>query len=448
MTSLSATPSLSERLAGIAEVECVIPDMNGIPRGKLINAQSYIQGRRVQMAHGVLVQCLTGDYPEPRFYGYDDSDFLLRTIPGQLHITPWTASPRALALCEALEADGAPSRLSSRSMLQRVVERYAARGWAPKVATEIEFYLFEQNPDVQQPFRPPVGLDGRREVGNQAFAAGSAHALQPFFAELKASMAAVGIPCEAVLHEMGLSQYEVNFLHDDPLLIADQTFLFKFMLHEIALKHGLIAVCMAKPLAKMPGSSMHIHQSVVDGSGQNIFTDPHSQQASELFQYYLGGLQAGLGDLILLMAPNVNSYQRYCHTYASPNNLCWSQDNRRTGLRVPTSEPDARRVENRVPGADANPYLAIAASLAAGLYGIEHELRPDLPAQREFEVPDDLRLSCTVHRALRRLRISEVAREFFTPEFIEGYLACKELELESFMDEISPWERRYLGSQV
>lgn len=448
MTSLSAAPPLAERLAGVVEVECVIADMNGLARGKLINARAYLEGRRVQMAHGVLVQSLTGEYPEPRFYGYDDSDFRLHSIPGQVHVTPWTTEPRALALCEALEMDGTPSRLSSRSMLQRVVERYTARGWSPKVATELEFYLFEQNPDAEQPFRPPVGLDGRREIGNQAFAAGATHALQPFFAELKSSMAALGIPCEAVMHEMGLSQYEVNFTHDDPLLIADQTFLFKFMLREIAIKHGLIAVCMAKPLSKMPGSSMHIHQSVVDAQGQNIFTDASSQQPTELFSHYIGGLQAGLGDLILLLAPNVNSYQRYCHVYASPNNLCWAQDNRRTGLRVPASEPAARRVENRVPGADANPYLAIAATLAAGLHGIERGLNPDLPAQGDFEVPDDLRLSCTLHRGIRRLRVSEVAKEFFTPEFIDGYLACKELELESFLDEISPWERRYLGSQV
>ena len=448
MTSLSATQSLSQRLDGIGEVECLIPDMNGIPRGKVIHARNFIEGRRVQMAHGVLVQCLTGEYPDPRYYGYDDSDFILRPLPDQLHITPWTATPRALALCEVLEMDGAPSKLSSRSMLQRVVEDYAARGWSPKVATEMEFYLFEQNADVQQPFRPPVGLDGRREVGSQAFAVGSVTGLQPFFAELKAGMAALGIPCEAVMHEMGLSQYEVNFTHDDPLLIADQTFLFKYLLHEVALKHGLIAVCMAKPLSKMPGSSMHIHQSVVDQKGQNIFTDPDSLQATAEFRHYLGGMQAHLGDLILLMAPNINSYQRYCHTYASPNNLCWSNDNRRTGLRVPASEPDARRVENRVPGADANPYLAVAASLAAGLYGIEHALEPDLPAQGEFEVPEDLRLSCTLHRAIRRLERSSMAREAFTDEFVEGYLACKRMELEHFLDEISPWERRFLGSVI
>src|SRR5690606_10506896 len=340
MTSLSADPTLAQRLDGIGEVEFVIPDMNGIPRGKVIHARNVINGRRVQMAHGVLTQCLTGEYHDPRYYGYDDSDFILRPIPGQLHRTPWSATPRALALCEAVEMDGTPARLSSRSMLRQVVERYEARGWSPKVATEMEFYLFEHNADVLQPFRPPVGLDGRREVGSQAFAVGSVTGLQPFFTELKSSMAAVGIPCEAVMHEMGLSQYEVNFTHDDPLLIADQTFLFKYLLHEVALKHGLIAVCMAKPLSRMPGSSMHIHQSVVDQAGRTVFTAAN-QEASAEFRHYLGGLQAHLGDLILLLAPNINSYQRYCHVYASPNNLCWSNDNRRTGLRVPASEPDA-----------------------------------------------------------------------------------------------------------
>src|SRR5690554_1140384 len=290
MTSPSAIPSLSQRLAGIAEVECVFPDMNGIPRGKLVNARAYIEGRRVHMAHGVLVQCLTGEYPDPRYYGYDDSDFILRPIPGQLHVTPWTAAPRALALCETLEMDGAPSRLSSRSMLQRVVDRYQARGWSPKVATEMEFYLFEHNVDVQQPFRPPVGLDGRREAGSQAFAVGSVTGLQPFFAELKASMTAVGIPCEAVMHEMGLSQYEVNFTHDDPLLIADQTFLFKHLLHGVGLEHGRIAVCMAKALSKMPGSSMHIHVGAVDHHGHNVFTDPGSAHATPQFRHSLGGL--------------------------------------------------------------------------------------------------------------------------------------------------------------
>lgn len=448
MSSLPAAQPLVQHLTGVSEVECVIADMNGIPRGKVINAPAYLGGRRIQMARGVLVQCLMGGYPEPQYYGYDDSDFILRPIPGQTHVTGWADEPRALVLCDVLEMDGCLSQLSSRSMLHSVVERYQAHGWSPKVATEMEFYIFDRNTDERLPFQSPLGLDGRRDVGNQSFSISSVSGLQPFFVELKAAMASVGVPCDAVMHEMGRSQYEINFVHDDPLLIADQTFLFKHLLREIALKHGLIAVCMAKPLAQMPGSSMHIHQSVVDQNGQNIFTDPVTQKASAAFRHYLGGQQAHLGDLIALMAPNINSYKRYCQVYGSPNNLCWSQDNRRTGLRVPASEPEARRVENRLPGADANPYLALAASLAAGLQGIEQASEPDQPAQGEFSVPDELRLTCTLQSALRRLEHSTMARNWFADEFIQGYLACKRTELESFLDEVSPWERRFLGSVI
>ncbi|HIQ52738.1 MAG TPA: glutamine synthetase, partial [Pseudomonas pachastrellae] len=251
------------------------------------------------------------------------------------------------------------------------------------------------------------------------------------------------------MHEMGVSQYEINFVHGDPLLIADQTFLFKHALHEVALKHGLIAVCMAKPLARVPGCSMHIHQSVVEqGSGNNIFTDVASGEATANFEHFIGGLQRCMGELTLLMAPYVNSYQRFCHAYASPNNLCWSHDNRSAGLRIPASGPEARRVENRLPGADANPYLSVAASLAAGLYGIDNQCQPSAPAQGEFEAPDELTLPGTLHDAILRLDRSELARELFGAEFVDGFLASKRMELQSYMDEITPWERRFLGSQV
>jgi glutamine synthetase len=149
-----------------------------------------------------------------------------------------------------------------------------------------------------------------------------------------------------------------------------------------------------------------------------------------------------------LFAPNVNSYQRLCHPFASPNNACWSHDNRAAGLRIPASSPAARRVENRLPGADANPYLAIAASLAAGLYGIENQLEPSEAIQGEFEVPDNLSLPCTLHAALERLKRSQLAKELFGKEFIEGYVASKTMELTSFFDEITPWERRVLAAQA
>ncbi|MBI6950036.1 glutamine synthetase family protein [Pseudomonas koreensis] len=413
-----------------------------------MTAEGFLEGRRLQMARGVLLQCIMGGYPPARFYGSDDGDLALVAEPSMIHPLPWSDEPRALAICDADELSGESSNLSTRGQLKKVIARYTARGLAPVVATELEFFVFAPNTDPTQPFRPPVGLDGRREDGQSAFSVSSNNGLRPFFSEVYKCMAALGLPRDTFMHEMGVSQFEINLLHGDPLLLADQTFLFKHLLKEVALKHGLNVVCMAKPLAHTPGSSMHIHQSVVEiATGKNVFSDENGQPTA-MFRHFIGGQQAAMADFTALFAPNVNSYQRLCHPYASPNNACWSHDNRAAGLRIPASSPVARRVENRLPGADANPYLAIAASLAAGLHGIEHELEPSAAIQGEFEVPDNLSLPCTLHAALERLKRSQLARELFGQEFIEGYIASKTMELTSFFDEITPWERRVLAAQA
>lgn len=440
--------SLAERLTGIDEIECVTPDLNGVPRGKVMTAEGFLEGRRLQMARGVLLQCIMGGYPPTRFYGSDDGDLALVPDPQQIHRLPWSDTPRALAICDADDLSGEGCRLSTRAQLKAVIARYAAHGLKPVVATELEFFVFAPSSDPTQPFQPPVGLDGRREDGASAFSISSNNGLRPFFNEVYRCMEALGLPRDTFMHEMGVSQFEINLLHGDPLLLADQTFLFKHLLKEVALKHGLTVVCMAKPLAKTPGSSMHIHQSLVDiDSGRNVFSDAEGQ-ATDTFYHFIGGLQACMADFTALFAPNVNSYQRLCHPYASPNNACWSEDNRAAGLRIPASGPTARRVENRLPGADTNPYLALAASLAAGLHGIEQRLAPAPAIQGEFEVPDNLSLPCTLHAALERLKRSALARELFGKEFIEGYIASKTLELTSFFDEITPWERRVLAAQA
>lgn len=435
-------------LKGIDEIECVTPDLNGVPRGKVMTAEGFLEGRRLQMARGVLLQCIMGGYPAAKYYGSDDGDLALVAEPSQIHRLPWSDEPRALAICDAVELDGTPSGLSSRGQLKAVIARYAERGLAPVVATELEFFVFAANSDPTQPFQPPLGKDGRREMGHSAFSVSSNNGLRPFFNEVYRCMAALGLPRDTFMHEMGVSQFEINLLHGDPLLLADQTFLFKHLLKEVALKHGLTVVCMAKPLAHTPGSSMHIHQSLVDSaSGRNVFSDEQGR-ATDTFHHFIGGLQACLADFTVLFAPNVNSYQRLCHPYASPNNACWSEDNRSAGLRIPASSPAARRVENRLPGADANPYLALAASLAAGLHGIERQIAPTPAIQGEFEVPEHLSLPCTLHAALERLKRSNLARELFGREFIEGYIATKTLELSDFFDEITPWERRVLAAQA
>jgi glutamine synthetase len=440
--------SIAQRLMGIDEVECVTPDLNGIPRGKVMTGEGFVQGRRLQMARGVLLQCIMGGYPPSRFYGSDDGDLAMVADPQQIHRLPWSAEPRALAICDADELSGHPCSLSTRAQLKAVIARYAGHGLSPVVATELEFFVFAPNPDPDRAFVPPAGLDGRREDGSSAFSISSNNGLRPFFSEVYACMAALGLPRDTFMHEMGVSQFEINLWHGDPLLLADQTFLFKHLLKEVALKHGLIVVCMAKPLAHTPGSSMHIHQSVVDSaSGRNVFTGDDGLPTA-MFRHFIGGQQACMADFTALFAPNVNSYQRLCHPFASPNNACWSHDNRAAGLRIPASAPEARRVENRLPGADANPYLVIAASLAAGLYGIEQGLEPEAAVQGDIHVPDHLSLPCTLHAALERLKRSQLATELFGHEFIEGYIASKTMELTSFFDEITPWERRVLAAQA
>lgn len=439
---------VAERLAGINEIECITPDLNGVPRGKVMTAEGFLEGRRLQLARGVLLQCIMGGYPPSEYYGSDDGDVALIADPARIFPLPWSDQPTALAICDAQELTGEPSSLSTRALLKSVLARYAERGWAPVVATELEFYVFAANADPSQPFQAPKGIDGRREDGSSAFSVSSNNGLRPFFAEVYRCMAALGLPRDTFMHEMGVSQFEINLLHGDPLLLADQTLLFKHLLKEVALKHGLSVVCMAKPLARAAGSSMHIHQSVVEqGTGRNVFSDERGE-ATDLFRHFIGGQQAAMAPFTALFAPNVNSYQRLCHPYASPNNACWSYDNRSAGLRIPASTPDARRVENRLPGADANPYLAIAASLAAGLHGIEQGLEPSAPMQGQIQVPEELSLPCTLHAALERLKRSELARELFGHEFIEGYVATKTLELTSFYDEITPWERRVLAAQA
>jgi glutamine synthetase len=444
----AAPRSLAEHLQGIDQIECVTPDLNGVPRGKVMTAEGFLEGRRLQMARGVLLQCIMGGYPPAKYYGSDDGDLALVAEPAQIHRLPWSEEGLALAICDANELDGRPSGLSTRGLLKAVIARYAALGLAPVVATELEFFVFAPNSDPVQPFLPPLGKDGRRELGHSAFSVSSNNGLRPFFKEVYQCMAALGLPRDTFMHEMGVSQFEINLLHGDPLLLADQTFLFKHLLKEVALKHGLTVVCMAKPLAHTPGSSMHIHQSLVEiATGRNVFSDDQGRP-SQTFHHFIGGLQACMADFTALFAPNVNSYQRLCHPYASPNNACWSEDNRAAGLRIPASAPVARRVENRLPGADANPYLAIAASLAAGLHGIEQRLEPAPAIQGEFEVPEHLSLPCTLHAALERLKRSALARELFGAEFIEGYAATKALELTDFYNEITPWERRVLAAQA
>jgi glutamine synthetase len=365
-----------------------------------------------------------------------------------LKLAPWSSAPRAVVIHDCMELDGQPCVFAARSLLKTVVARYTAQGLTPVVAPEIEFYLTAPNTDANQPLVAPSARNGRAEAGQSAFSLNMLNELAPFWDEFRSALDGLGVQADTWIHEVGATQYEINLMHGDPVAVADQAFLFKYAAKEIAIKHGLNAVFMAKPISGAPGSSMHLHQSVVDTGGRNIFSHDDGTE-SAAFRHFIGGLQTYVPDLMLVFAPFVNSYRRFVKGSQAPVNLHWGYDNRTTGLRIPVSGPAARRVENRIAGADANPYLAIAASLAAGLAGMDEALTPTDPIDVSDSAYDQAHaLARSFLPAHEQMVGSTSSRRLLGDTFVTGFCSVKALEYDSYLREISAWERRFLLPQV
>ena len=248
---------------------------------------------------------------------------------------------------------------------------------------------------------------------------------------------------DTLIHESGLAQMEINFLHGDALDLADQVFVFKRTMRETALRHGIYATFMAKPMEHEPGSALHIHQSIVDAkTGKNIFTNEDGSEHPR-FRHFIGGLQKYTPGAIAFYAPSVNSYRRFAPDIAAPVNLNWGYENRTTGLRVPDSSPQARRLENRFPGVDANPYLAIAASLACGYLGMKKKIDPSEPHSGDAFL-EPITVARNLQAALALLEDSEDLQKAMGHRFSRAYCAVKREEFEAFNKVISSWEREYL----
>ena len=430
----------------VTQVECLFADIAGYPRGKLMPAKSFAAGSELRIAEAINMQAITGQYSYDPIFPDGDPDVRLQPDYSTLRLVPWSATPRALAIHECVQLNGAPCYLNPRSLLKEVVKRYTALGLAPVVAPEIEFYLTAPNIDPNLALSAPVAKNGRAEFGHSAFSLNMLNEQAAFWDEFRSALDNLGVVTDTWIHEVGLSQFEINLMHGDPIQVADQAFLFKYAAKEIAIKHGMNAVFMAKPIAGEPGSSMHLHQSVVDAQGNNIFSDTNGQASAD-FLHFIAGLQKYVPDMMMIFAPFINSYRRFVEGSQAPVNLHWGIDNRTTGLRIPISAPVARRVENRIAGADANPYMAIAASLAAGLAGMQEKLTPSEPLNDSaYNAGHDLARG--YQAALEQMRNSESCRRLLNPDFVQGFVSVKHLEYQHFLSEISAWERRFLVPQA
>ncbi|HEY5799892.1 MAG TPA: glutamine synthetase family protein [Burkholderiaceae bacterium] len=432
----------------VTEIECLVPDLTGVARGKILPRTKFTQERGMRLPEAVLGMTVTGNYPT-KDAAYDraisamDRDMILKADPGTITLVPWAVDPTAQVIHDCFFADGTMVDFAPRSVLRRILKLYADRGWKPVVAPELEFYLTAKNVDPDLPLKPPIGRSGRAETSRQVYSIDAVNEFDPLFEDIYDYCDLMQLDVDTLIHEIGAGQMEINFLHGEPLGLADKVFFFKRTLREAALKHDMYATFMAKPMTGEPGSAMHVHQSVVDAkSGLNIFSNADGT-SSDAFRHYIGGLQRYMPSAMAIVAPYVNSYRRIVRYTAAPINIQWGLDNRTVGFRVPESGPQDRRVENRVIGADANPYLALAVTLACGYLGMTERLEPTPMTtgsayELDFELPQGL------PQALELLRAEEKLRFVLGDRFIDVYAAIKDVEHAEFMRVISPWEREHL----
>jgi glutamine synthetase len=429
----------------------MVADLAGIARGKILPTEKFLAGHRdggLRLPEVVFVQTVSGTYPDEdnadrRVSDPADIDVVMVADEATARLVPWYEEPTAQVICDCQYTDGRDLDFAARTVLKRVLALYEERNWQPIVAPELEFFLVRVNTDPDYPLEPPVGRSGRAETGRQAFGIDAVNEFDPLFEDIYDYCDSQRLDIDTLSHEAGAAQMEINFNHGDPLELADQAFVFKRTVRQAALHHNIYATFMAKPMAQEPGSSMHIHQSVVDRrSGRNLFATKAGKN-SKLFRAHIGGLQKYVPQVMPLFAPNVNSYRRLLPYSDAPINVHWGLDNRTVGLRVPVSEAAQRRVENRIAGADVNPYVAIAASLACGYLGMVEGLEPRAPVEGSA-----YRLAHTLPRhlydALNRLNACKPVREVLGQRFIDTVNLVKSAELDAYQEVISSWEREHL----
>lgn len=431
----------------ITEVECLVPDFTGVARGKILPRSKFTEDRGIRIPNWILGTSVTGNYPEDstikHLISLSDRDMMLVPDADTLCTVPWAIDPTAQVIHDCFDRDMTPVPYAPRNVLRHILSLYYAQGWKPICAPEVEFYLVAKNEDSDLPLRPPIGRSGRSETSRQHYSIDAVNEFDPMFEDLYDYCSAMNLDLDTLIHETGAGQMEVNFLHGNPLWLADNVFYFKRVMREVAVRHNMYATFMAKPMSGEPGSAMHIHQSVVDlHSGKNLFSTEEGHN-SDLFMSFIGGLQTYVPSATAFFAPYVNSYRRLTKASSASINTHWGCDNRSVGFRVPFSSAASRRVENRIVGADANPYIAMAATLACGYLGMMNHLSATKETTNSDQLPTGT-LPQGLNEAIDKLNACNPLVEILGKSFCGIYSAVKAAEYDEFMTVISPWEREHL----
>ncbi|MGJ4857759.1 glutamine synthetase family protein [Labrys sp. La1] len=438
-------PSASKNLPSAPQVdviEVLLPDTNGILRGKWLpgSAIDKVLKDGVAMPQSMFGLDVWGREVEETGIHIEtgDKDGLCRPVPGTLKPVPWSSQPAMQALISMYLPDGRPWMLDPRHILKAQLDKFTALGLKPVVAFELEFYLLQGG---GEPGETPKTVF-HRDTGparQNMYSISDLDTFAPVIQEMREAAKIQGLPADSVISEAAPGQFEINLYHrDDAMAAADDAVLLRRMIQGVARKHGLRASFMPKPYLDTAGSGMHIHASLVDAEGANVFAKPDT--GAETLRHAVGGMLTHMPETALLFVSSYNGFRRLMPGSYAPVSLTWGYDNRSVAVRIPNGSPAATRIEHRIAGADANPYLVLAAILAAMHEGMENKMpapEPIIGNAYDLGAP---RLSGSMQEAVALFRGSDFARRHFGEHFAEVYAVMKELECAEFERRISSLE--------
>ena len=425
-------------------LDAMLCDLSCVLRGKrypISEAGKVFSGGMMLPGSSVLL-AVTGDSHDPEGLGFSDGDPDEVAVPidGTLAPAPWARYPTAQTLLTMQSLDGAPYYFEPRNVLAGVVERFAELRLRPVVAFELEFYLLDPANDNGRRIQPPLSpLSGQRAGATQVYSIDQVEDFSHYLHEVNDACARQGITTGAISAEYAPGQFEINLRHSDqPLQAADQCVMFRRAVQCVARKHGLQATFMAKPYADNAGSGLHLHLSLLDHNGKNVFDGGGeygaASCASPLLRHAIGGLNQSMAESMAIFAPNINSYRRFVADSYVPMRPNWGYENRSVAIRVPKSPGSARRLEHRVAGADANPYLTLAALLAGVHHGLSNDIDAGQPARGNAGRQPHPEVPFEPKSAFEKCRHGRVLPGYFGQRYLDAYSSCKLNEYRAFVE--------------
>jgi len=427
----------------IAVFEVLLPDLNGQLRGKWVGRENIhkVFDAAFKLPVSTLAFDIWGRDIGATVFDDGDADGVCLPDAATLAPVPWLDRPTGQVLVSMGSVHATPYAGDPRTVLASVLARYAALGLRPVVATELEFYLLERERAADGTPRHTQTASGRRAlIGGQTYGIETMQDASELMHGVRAAALAQQLPVDTLIAEAAPSQFEINLYHqDDALRACDQAVMLKRAIKGVARRHQQLASFMAKPFGALAGNGMHVHFSLIDATGRNVF-DNGTDEGSELLRHAVAGCLASMADAMALFAPNYNSYRRLRAGSHAPHAPTWGYENRTTAVRIPGGSRAAIRLEHRVPGADTNPYLAVAGILAGALMGIEQHMAAPAPVVGDAYSQYPASLPRFWSDALRRFEQSAFVGEYLGEELRRIFLMSKWQELEEFMGHVSALE--------